>query len=449
MPLVDMRSRCKRTASAGFGDSPNSLLFSPDGKTIVSANDDGTLTLWDAPRRVADETLRGHSNGDAAAGLQRGREDALHGERRTGRRSPGTSTVDRRRRAACSPSRTTATSSRRTTATRGGSAPTVRLIAVGLKEDGVALLDARDLTPAGAALRGRPSGEVKALAFAPDGRTLAAVTGNGQMTVWDLPSRSRRGEHDLRRRLSRGGWRSARTGGRIATTGRRGRCTARRVAELAVGADGAGEPSTARASGRLAFSADGALVASAIGRGGRARRSGTWRRARSSPPSRLVAGGRTPSICRRAQPRGTSARRRRIREARSRLGRRRREARPRARAQGCGRETLEFSHDGASSPSPASSRSGVPLGRGDGTQIGPNLTAGQPHGDDRPVVRRAPPAADARERRRRRLGHRPEGVGAPRVRARQPHIDAGGVGAIPPRPALRAGLREPEGRSTT
>ena len=36
------------TATAGFAGSPNSLLFSQAGQTVVSANLDGSVTLWDA-----------------------------------------------------------------------------------------------------------------------------------------------------------------------------------------------------------------------------------------------------------------------------------------------------------------------------------------------------------------------------------------------------------------
>jgi WD40 repeat protein len=67
------------------------------------------------------------------------------------------------------------------------------LIAVGLKEEGIALWDARELAPVGAPLL-KTGGEVKSLAFSTDGRTLAAVTadpGGGFLTLWDVGSRSR------------------------------------------------------------------------------------------------------------------------------------------------------------------------------------------------------------------------------------------------------------------
>ncbi len=55
----------------------------------------------------------------------------------------------------------------------------------------MALLDATDLSPAGPPLLDT-GGEVKAVAFAPDGRTLAAQTSYGRVSVWDLETRSLR-----------------------------------------------------------------------------------------------------------------------------------------------------------------------------------------------------------------------------------------------------------------
>jgi WD40 repeat protein len=75
--------------------------------------------------------------------------------------------------------------------------PDGRLVAVGLKGQGIRLWDPTDLTPVGPPLLGT-GGEVKSLAFAPDGRTLAAVTLHGQVTLWDVESRS------LLRRFSEG-----------------------------------------------------------------------------------------------------------------------------------------------------------------------------------------------------------------------------------------------------
>jgi WD40 repeat protein len=73
----------------------------------------------------------------------------------------------------------------------GRFSPDGRLIAVGLKERGIQLWNGTELTRAGAPLL-QTGGEVKALAFSPDGTTLAAVTLDGMATVWDVTSRSLR-----------------------------------------------------------------------------------------------------------------------------------------------------------------------------------------------------------------------------------------------------------------
>ena len=60
--LVDLRSGSARTATADLAGSPNWVLFSPDGKTVVSTNRDKTVTRWDVASATPLETLRGHSN---------------------------------------------------------------------------------------------------------------------------------------------------------------------------------------------------------------------------------------------------------------------------------------------------------------------------------------------------------------------------------------------------
>ena len=60
--LVDLRSGAVRTATADLAGSPNWVLFSPDGKMVVSTNRDKTVTRWDVESATPLETLRGHSN---------------------------------------------------------------------------------------------------------------------------------------------------------------------------------------------------------------------------------------------------------------------------------------------------------------------------------------------------------------------------------------------------
>jgi WD40 repeat protein len=188
MQLVDLRSGTVQTATGGPTGSPNWVLFSPDGKMVVSTNRDQTVTRWDVESATPIETLRGHSNfvqqpvfspdGETLYTVSHdGTAIAwdLTGDRRLGR--PFTFTHDR------------TFSTTGYDGHPGKFSPDGRLIAVGLKEQGVALWDARKLKPVGAPLLDT-DGEVKTLAFSPDGRTLAAVT-KTMLTLWDVGSRSR------------------------------------------------------------------------------------------------------------------------------------------------------------------------------------------------------------------------------------------------------------------
>jgi WD40 repeat protein/tRNA A-37 threonylcarbamoyl transferase component Bud32 len=196
--FVDQRSGTVQTATGGLTGSPNWLLFSPDGETVVSTNLDGTVTLWDVESATPRDTLRGHSNSAQQPVFSPDGETLytvshdgtaiawdLTGER--GLRRPFTFTHDRR----FSPAGYDGHP--------GEFSTDGRLIAVGLKKEGIRLWDARELTALGSPLL-ETGGEVKALAFSPDGRTLAARTIGGSLTLWDVGSRSR-----LRGPLSAGG----------------------------------------------------------------------------------------------------------------------------------------------------------------------------------------------------------------------------------------------------
>lgn len=187
LQLVDLRTGAVR-AAAGVDGRPNWVSFSPDGETLVSTNVDGTVTLWDVVSTTPRETLRGHSNDVEQPVFSPDGETLytvshdgtaiawdLTGERGLGRRF--TFTHDRTFSAAGFD------------AHPGAFSPDGRLIAVGLKQRGIALWDARELTPIGTPLL-ETNGEVKKLAFTPDGRTLAAGT-SSSVTLWDVRSRSR------------------------------------------------------------------------------------------------------------------------------------------------------------------------------------------------------------------------------------------------------------------
>src|SRR5262249_8294405 len=62
LQLVDVRTHRIRTARVGLAGSRNDVALSPDGKTVVSTTEDGTVTVWDVASERPRETLRGHSN---------------------------------------------------------------------------------------------------------------------------------------------------------------------------------------------------------------------------------------------------------------------------------------------------------------------------------------------------------------------------------------------------
>ena len=183
--LVDTRSGAVRSSAGVLTDAPNWLAFSSDGRTVVSTGLDGAVTLWDVRSATVRETLRGHSASAAqpefspdGKTLYTASHDGTaiawriagdRGLRRPFEFTPGRAARDFRH--------------------PGAYVLDGRLIAVGLKGRGIGFRDGETLVRAGAPLL-KTGGEVNALATSLDGRTLAAGTRNGTVTLWDVASRS-------------------------------------------------------------------------------------------------------------------------------------------------------------------------------------------------------------------------------------------------------------------
>ena len=150
-----------------------SVALSPDGRTFASGGRDGVLNVWSRPAAPAEVVLRGHGEwvetlaftGDDA--LVSGAEDGLRRWRisdwsQAASRAEGTEAV----------------------ASLAVSAD-LKLIAVGTLKGTVRVLDAdsgRQLLELSGV-----TGSVRALAFSPDGKTLAAG-GDPDIHLWSIPS---------------------------------------------------------------------------------------------------------------------------------------------------------------------------------------------------------------------------------------------------------------------
>ncbi len=186
--LVDTRSGAVRTATGQLDGDPSWLLFSPDGETVVSTSLDGTVALWDVGSGTLREMLRGHSRSVQQPVFSPDGETLytvshdgtaiawdIAGERGLERHFTFTHAALANRAGY--------------DGHPGSFSPDGRLLALGLKGEGIRLWDATDLTPIGRPLL-ETGGLVYALAFAPDGRTLAAGTVGGEATLWDVESQS-------------------------------------------------------------------------------------------------------------------------------------------------------------------------------------------------------------------------------------------------------------------
>ena len=135
-----------RETLRGHSRAVQQPVFSPDGRTLYTVSHDGTAIAWD----VAGER-----------GLAR-RFTFTHEP------DPGPDGFDGH---------------------PGTFSPDGEVIAVGLSAEGIGLWDSAALREVDLPLLDT-GGEVWALAFAPNGRRLAAVTDDGRATVWDVERRS-------------------------------------------------------------------------------------------------------------------------------------------------------------------------------------------------------------------------------------------------------------------
>ena len=233
-----------RTRPAALTGSPNWLLFSPDGKTVVSTSLDGTVTLWDVESATPRETLRGHSDAVQQPVFSPDGQ-TLYTVSTTERRSPGTSRV-------------TAASSGRSRSRTTGLRPGVRRPSGEVQPrrpadrgrpqgaGAVELWDARELTPAGAPLRDRRGGQGPRLL---PGR--ANARGRDPRAGDPLGRRVAIARPWPVRRLGRTCGVSFSADGRTLATG------ARRRQALGRGDRASRRPRSRRAASDLAFSADG------------------------------------------------------------------------------------------------------------------------------------------------------------------------------------------------
>jgi WD40 repeat protein/DNA-binding SARP family transcriptional activator len=179
--LLDLDSGRTTALSGRATGSINAVSFSHDGRTLASADQDGTISVWKVRTRALRETLTGHSAAAQAVAFSpdgrtlytAGFDGSvilwdLGGARRLVEPFRFSSET------CCAP-------------TASAVSPSGSTYAVSPRRDRVSLFNAQTRAPTGPPLLG-PLGHVIAIAFSPDGKLIAA-TGTRHAVIWDTAQR--------------------------------------------------------------------------------------------------------------------------------------------------------------------------------------------------------------------------------------------------------------------